>query len=71
MLRILAVVCNVVLFASTCFIVLIGFTCWAAVAQYSYPEGTSVIPFGVLMVFTPIISLVVFCGSRKRGEVSS
>jgi hypothetical protein len=56
-MRIVAVFCN---------FVLVGFSCWAAVAQYPYPEGNGVIPFGLLMVFTPIVSLVVLLGSRKR-----
>jgi hypothetical protein len=49
-----------------CNLVLVGFSCWAAVAQYPYPEGNGVIPFGLLMVFTPIISLVVLFGSGTR-----
>jgi len=52
--------------AVVCNLVLVGFSCWAAVAQYPYPEGNGVIPFGLLMVFTPIISLVVLFRSRKR-----
>ena len=53
-----------------CNFVLVGFSCWAAVAQYPYPEGNGVIRFGLFMVFTPIISLVVLfrSGTRKMQE---
>lgn len=53
-----AVLCNIVLF---------GVSCWAAVAQYPYIEGNSVIPFGVLAVCTPIVSVVAFLGGRRSA----
>ena len=51
-----AVLCNLVLF---------GASFWAAVAQYPYPEGNSVIPFAVLAVCTPILSLMALGGGRR------
>ena len=39
---------------------------WAAVARYPYPEGNGVIPFAVLAVGTPIVSLVALLGGRTR-----
>jgi hypothetical protein len=39
-------------------VLLFGASCWAAVVQYPYPEGNSVIPFAVLAVCTPILSLL-------------
>jgi hypothetical protein len=52
--------------AVLCNFVLVGFTCWAAVAQYPYAEGNGVIPFALLMVLTPILTLVVLFAGRKR-----
>jgi hypothetical protein len=49
-MRIVAIVCN---------IVLLGFICWALVEQYPHPEEDGLIAFTVLMVVTPILSLVV------------
>ena len=50
-------------------LVLAAFSCWAAIAQYPYPEGSGVIPFALLMVFTPIISVVVlFRGGEGKGQ---
>jgi hypothetical protein len=46
-------------------IVLLAFSCWPAIAQYPYREGTSVIPFTLLMVFTPVVSVLVLV--RKNG----
>jgi hypothetical protein len=40
-------------------IVLIGFTWWAILDQYPHPEEDGVIAFAVLMVLTPILTLVV------------
>ena len=48
-LRIGAILCNVVL---------VGFVCWALVDQYPHPEEDGVIAFTMLMVLTPILSLV-------------
>jgi hypothetical protein len=53
-----AVLCNLVLF---------GASCWAVVAQYPYPEGNSVIPFAVLTVCTPILSLMALLGGGRRA----
>jgi hypothetical protein len=47
--RIVATICNVVF---------LGFVCWALVDQYPHPEEDGVIAFTVLMVLTPILSLV-------------
>jgi hypothetical protein len=52
-------------------LLLLGAACWAAVAQYPYPEGNSVIPFAVLVVVTPILSLLALLGGGGkllRGE---
>jgi len=54
-------------------LLLFGASCWAAVAQYPYPEGNSVIPFAVLAVCTPILSLLALLrggrsAMRKLGE---
>lgn len=52
-----------------CNLVFAAFSCWAATAQYPYPEGNSVIPFALLMVFTPILSSVVlFRGGKGKGQ---
>lgn len=49
-------------------IVSVGFVCWALVDQYPHPEEAGVIEFAVLMVLTPILSLVVlFCDSAGHG----
>jgi len=45
--------------AVICNIILLGFACWAFVDQYPHPEEDGVIAFAVLMVLTPILSLVV------------
>ena len=48
---------------------LVGFSSRAAIAQYPYPEGNCVIPFGLLMVFTPIVSVaVLFRGRKGNGQ---
>ena len=49
-MSVVAIICN---------IILLGFTCWAFVDQYPHPEEDGVIAFAVLMVLTPILSLVV------------
>jgi hypothetical protein len=48
-MKILAIICN---------IVFIGFVCWAFVDQYPHPKEEGIIAFTVLMVLTPILSLV-------------
>jgi hypothetical protein len=55
-MRVVAIICN---------IILLGFTCWAFVDQYPHPEEDGVITFAVLMVLTPILSLVVLF---RNGE---
>ena len=58
-LRVAAIVSNVVLLA---------FTCWAFVDQYPHPEEDGLIAFTVLVVLTPILSLVVlFRGGPDDG----
>jgi uncharacterized protein YhhL (DUF1145 family) len=47
-------------------IVFFGFVCWALVDQYPHPEEDGVLTFTVLIVLTPILSLVVLFGGRKR-----
>jgi hypothetical protein len=45
-------------------IISIGFICWALVDQYPHPEEAGFIEYVVLMMLTPIISIVAF--TRKR-----
>jgi formate hydrogenlyase subunit 3/multisubunit Na+/H+ antiporter MnhD subunit len=49
-MRIVVIICNIVFF---------GFVCWAFVDQYPHPKEEGIIAFTVLMVLTPILSLVV------------
>jgi hypothetical protein len=52
-------------------LVMLGASGWEAVAQYPYAEGASVIPFAMLVVCTPVLSLLAFLGRRgsaKRKE---
>jgi hypothetical protein len=49
-LRIVAVIGNVVSF---------GFVCWAIADQYPHPDEAGVIEFNLLRLLTPILSLVV------------
>lgn len=39
---------------------------WAAVARYPYPEGSSVIPYAVLAVVTPILNLAALLAGVTR-----
>jgi hypothetical protein len=57
-LRIVAIICN---------IIFIGFACWAFIDQYPHPKEYGLIAFAVLMILTPILSLVAFSltGSRR------
>jgi formate hydrogenlyase subunit 3/multisubunit Na+/H+ antiporter MnhD subunit len=58
-MKIVAIICNLVFF---------GFVCWALVNQYPHPEEDGVVAFTVLMVLTPILSLVViFCSGASDG----
>jgi len=51
--------------AVTCNIIHIGFVCWAFADQVPYPKEDGLIAFTVLMMLTPILSLVVLfrCGA--------
>ena len=53
-----AVLCNVVLF---------GASCWEGIAQYPYPEGNGVIPFVVLAVCTPILTVFAILRGGTRA----
>ncbi len=57
-MRIAAIVAN---------IVLLGGICWALVEQYPHPEEEGFIAFVVLMVLTPLLSLVVLIRSTARS----
>jgi hypothetical protein len=57
-----AVVCNIVLF---------GFVCWALMDQYPHPEEEGVIPFAVLMVLTPVLSMVVIVRAGVSGRLGN
>ena len=48
-----------------CNLVLIGFSGWAIVDQYPHPEEGGVIPYAVLVLFTPVITLLALFGSRQ------
>jgi len=50
-MKIAAVVC-------ICNIVSFGFACWAIIDQYPHPDESGVIALEVLMVLTPILSVV-------------
>jgi hypothetical protein len=50
---------------------LLGLVCWAIVTQYPYPEGPSVIPFAMLAVFTPGLSLAVLLSQVRGGQRDS
>jgi len=52
--------------AVVCNLILLGASCWETVVQYPYPEGNSIIPFAVLAIGTPIVSLVaLLAGGRS------
>ena len=57
-MRTLAIICNIVYLAHTC---------WAFVDQYPHPEEEGFIPFVVMMVLTPILTLLVLFRSRAGG----
>jgi len=52
--------------ALLCNLVLLGASCWETVAQYPYPEGNSVIPFAILTVCAPILTLIALRGGGRR-----
>ena len=47
-------------------IVFLGFPCWVMVNEHPHPEEDGLIAFTVLMVLTPILTLVALFGSGKR-----
>jgi hypothetical protein len=47
-------------------LLLVGASCAAAVAQYPYPEGNGVIPFAVLAVCAPTLSLMALFDGKRR-----
>jgi hypothetical protein len=52
--------------ALLCNLVLFGVSAWEAVAQYPYPEGNSMVPFAVLAVGTPMLTLLALLRSGKK-----
>lgn len=49
-------------------IALLGFVCWAFVNSYPHPEEDGFIPFALLSVLTPILSLVaIVCSGARDG----
>jgi hypothetical protein len=56
--------------AAVCNVVLLGFVYWAFVDQYPHPEEDGLVAFVVVMMVTPILSLVVLLrgGSLVRAE---
>lgn len=63
--HILAEAFNVV--AIICNLGLAAFSVYAAIAQYPYREGNSVIPFALLLIITPIVSLAVISRGGRPG----
>ena len=60
-MRIVAILCN---------IIFLGFVCWALADQYStHPKEEGLTAFIVLMLLTPIISLVVLFIGGTRGRL--
>jgi hypothetical protein len=50
-------------------LVLSGFVCWALVSQYPYPEGRSVIPYAVVALLTPLLSLAVLVRAARPAAL--
>jgi len=48
-------------------IVLLGFTCWALVDQYPHPNEEGFIPYVVLVMLTPILSLVALFSTGRAA----
>ena len=48
-------------------VVSLGYVCWAFVDQYPHPDEEGFIEFAVMMVVTPILSLVVLLRGRPAG----
>ncbi len=46
-------------------VILLGFICWALVDQFPHPEEDGFIAFTLLMILTPVLSVVVIFGGRK------
>ncbi len=63
---------NILLAAIIGNIILVGLVCWAIADQYPHPMEPGVVEFGVLMVLTPILSLILYLRNRKilYGPVS-
>jgi hypothetical protein len=57
--------------AILCNLLLLGLTAWAIVVQYPYPEGPSVIPFAVLAVLTPALSVAALRRAARPGPPAS
>ena len=49
-------------------IVLLGFVCWALVDQYPHPEEDGVIAYALLVVLTPILSVVALFRSGRSDS---
>lgn len=54
----MAIICNVVL---------IGFVCWALVDQYPHPHENGFTAYAVLIVLTPILSVVAHLSKNRKG----
>ena len=52
---------------AVCNVALLGVAGWAVISQYPYPEGNSVIPFAILTVCTPMLSLMALVGGSSRA----
>jgi len=46
---------------------LIGLVCWAIADAYPHPEESGVIPYAVLAVLTPVLSVVALLGRTRHG----
>ncbi len=62
-LVVLSVLCNVSICAGCA---------WVAVSRFPYSEGTGIIPFAVLLVATPVLTVVALLGRHPEpGEAMS
>ena len=62
---------NAARFAAFLNVILLGAVFWALVDQYPHPEDPGVVPYAVLLVLTPIVSVVALRrGGRAPGTRS-
>ena len=49
-------------------VLLFGLVVWAVVVRYPYPEGNSIIPFALLLLVAPVLSLIVMAGDIHAAK---